>query len=148
MALTQTISRENRIYLAIWRKAMQEKDLPIPPVTLTASSYLAAETLRRGLYRAIRPYREQTIFDSELFSASEHFSVCIEKAEKPEHPHTIVMKPKISMTELERELANLGLDDSDLLFPSEKITIKGLSDFIAEAKPSPRPSNPFYTRED
>lgn len=136
------LSREVRIYLAIWRKAYLQRDEETP-VSLTASSFTAALILRRGMYRAIRPYRYSERFDEELKKASEMFVVSVEQQKDPKSPHTLVMKRKLSLNELEAELLNLGLDENDLILPEEKMLNENLQEFL---KPDTA-SNPFYTRD-
>lgn len=148
MANFPTISREYRIYLAIWRKAYLERDSGKPPVTVQASSLSTALTMRRGMYRAIRPFRNGEQFDEELMKASENFVISMPTQDSSNSKHFLILKPRTSLSELEAELASLGLDEEDLKLTMEKQTIGKLSEFLDEAAPMPRhSSNPFYTRE-
>jgi len=136
------LSREARIYLAIWRKAYHERE-KVDPVSITASSFQTALSFRQGLYKAIRPYRFGEKFDNELQKAAELFVIGIIKQEDPAQPHKIILKKRITLNELETELLNLGLDESDLLLPEEKL----FNSELVEKAEAPKPSNPFYTRD-
>ena len=152
---TQLLSREFRIYLAIWRKAQQQRAHNLPPVSINVSSYSMALTVRNNMYRAIRPYRFGEAFDDELRLAAENFVVSVAKNPDPLAQHQITLKPRLSLSELEAELANLGLDEADLILPEEAALNAKLSTFITPeveepslpAKP-PRRANRFYSRED
>ena len=152
MAAKKPITREYRIYLAIWRKAYLEKDAPFPKnVEINASSFSMAISMRQGMYRAIRPYRYGEEFDPELTKASEHFVVTLPTVAPADRakPCKLVLAPRLALGELEKELLNLGLDSEDLLTHEEKIAnieIEKLSsDEVIEF--SKRSSTPFYTRE-
>lgn len=142
-----TLSREYRIYLALWRKAYQQlKSGSEELVTLKASSFNTALSMRQGLYRAIRPYRYEEQFDAELKAASEALVVAVPKTAAG--PTTVQFKPRMTLSELEAELANFGLDEADLLLPDEKAVAKSLESLITSdnaTKPSIN-STPFYTR--
>lgn len=146
------LSREYRIYLAIWRKAYREKDSGSEPVSITVSSHSTALTVRSGMYRAIRPYRTGEAFDDELRKASEAFVVSVHKNPDPLSAHQLILKPRLSLTELEAELANLGLDEADLILPEEAVLNSKLSEFITPetpvTKPTRRTGNKFYSRDD
>ena len=147
---SQPLTREARIYLALWRKALKSPD---EPVSITVSSYSTALTVRSGMYRAIRPYRFGEAFDAELQKAAEQFVVSVTKNPDPTTPHKLILKPRLSLSELEAEFHNLGLDEDDLLLEEERAVNKKLAEFITpetgEApKAAPRKSNPFYSRED
>lgn len=147
---TQPITRETRIYLALWRKAYRSPD---ETISITVSSYSTALTVRSGMYRAIRPYRFGEAFDSELQKAAEAYVVSVTKNPDPNTPHQLILKPRMSLSELEAELHNLGLDEDDLLLEEERLMNKKLSEFLTpEDDKAPtsatRGSNPFYTRDD
>lgn len=144
--VTKPISREYRIYLAIWRKAFEQKDQPDKePIKIQASTFSMAVSMRQGLYRAIRPFRAGLQFDEDLRQASELFVAYLEKGPDPKAPHAVILRPRLALSELEADLARLGLDEEDLLLDSEKLELQDLANLIDPA-PSPR-SNPFYTRE-
>ena len=146
------LSRETRIYLALWRKAYTS---PEETTSITVSSYSAALTMRGGMYRAIRPYRYGEAFDAELQKAAETYVISVTRNEEPHSPHQIVFKPRNTLTELEAEMERLGMSEEDLLLDSEKSLNKKLAEFISPEPDVPAPpealtrkSNPFYTRED
>ena len=141
------ISRENRIYLAIWHKAYLNREKP-ESVTVTASNFNMAVALRQGMYRAIRPFRNGESIDEELRQAAEHFVVYISREDSPTVPHKLLLKPRLTLTELELSLSSLGLDEEDLLLTEERALSSELQALMTESSKPARPSNPFYTRED
>lgn len=147
MTELSNLSREYRIYLAVWRKAYKQKDNPIhPPVTLHASSLSTALTMIRGMYRSIKPFRTGVQFDADLSKASETFIVSLVKGPTPSDPHSLVLRPRVALFELEAELLALGLSEEDLLLSDEAQTNTELKTFLNET-PNLRPANPFYKRE-
>lgn len=142
MTTTKTISREQRIYLAIWRKAWLERDSG-SDLTINCSSKSMALTQRLGLYRAIRPYRIGEAFDEELRQAAETYVACLVQ---DKDKWAIKLRPRMILSELEAELAALGLDEEDLLLQEEKLMSEELKDFV-ESPSLPRPANPFYKRD-
>lgn len=144
MSLSKPISREHRIYLAIWRKAFLERAKD-KPIILHASNFQMAISIRQGMYRAIRPFRVGIELDEELRQSSDLFIVQIEKNEDQKAPHRLFLKQRMTLTELEKELSTLGLDEEDLLLTEEKMVREQLSDFM---EPDPmHKANPFYNRE-
>lgn len=146
------LSREYRIYLAIWRKAFRQR-LEEDPVVVKASSYSMALSLRSGMYRAIRPFRKGLQLDEELRQAADLFVVSVEKKPNPQSPHELILKPRSSLSELEAELAFLGLDEDDLLLPEEASVNAALMKLLPPEKSAPAVelppvrSNPFFTRD-
>lgn len=142
-----TLSREYRIYLAIWRKAYRERDLDTPLVTVNSANLSTALSLQSGMYKAVRPYRSGEAFDPELQAAAETFVVALPRHVDSSIPHAIVLKPRSTLTELEAELEALGITEADLLDPEEQKAVESIQTLI-EPEASKRPSNPFFTRED
>jgi hypothetical protein len=140
-------SREFRIYLALWRRAYAQRNSDLPLVSVTASCYTSALAMRRGMYRAIQPYREETTFDRELYLAAEAFVIGVVKPEDEFAPQQVVFRPRVVLSELEAELESLGLTEADLLLPSEVELEKELTELQAPG-PETKRSTPFYTRED
>lgn len=143
-------SREYRIYLAIWRKALRDSANPaLPPVTVNASNFSLALSMRQGMYRAIRPYREGELIDRELVEAAEKFVVSAVRGEDPTKVHALTLKPRSTLSELERELLALGLDEGDLATTEEAAAKKHLESLMEpeELLLAPRKSTPFYTRD-
>lgn len=154
MPAPKTLSREYRIYLAIWRKAQREiATAKLSPVVIHASNFSTALAIRQGMYRAIRPYREGHAIDEELRLASENFVIsCIAKEDKSS-VHTLTLKQRSTLSELEREILALGIDDADLLTLEEKLAQASLGEFLSSptgpaVEFMPKRSTPFYTRED
>lgn len=155
-AAKKPLSREARIYLAIWRKAFRERNSPhLPAVEITAANYNMAISMRQGMYRAIRPFRYGEMFDSELNLAPDLFVVVLPKIEKSDRgkPCKLVLVERKNLGYLEAELLNLGLDEADLLTQEEKMVNQSLEKLM---QPEPTPvlkvgsrisQTPFYTRE-
>lgn len=143
------LSQEYRIYLALWRKAETQRETDLPPVTLRASSKSVAASIRSGMYKAIRPYRNGQAHDETLRLAAENFVVS--STTNPDGTCSIVLKPRLSISELELQLEALGLSEDDLRLPEEKTADEMLLQLL-EPKPEPSAqpsrSTPFYTRED
>ena len=142
-----SLSREFRFYLAVWRKAYRERLTEEPEITLNASSFSMALAIRQGMYRAIRPYRTGREIDDELLQASQLFVVSSPKGSDPKEPHTLTIKPRATLSELEANLLFLGMNEDDLATDGERHTRMELEKLIeAPEKPVTR-SNPFYSRE-
>lgn len=139
------VSRESRIYLALWRRAYLHPEVE---VFLIAPNFKTAYAMRRVIYRAIKPYRDLELFDSELQLAAETYTISVEVTEDETKPCRIRWLPRASLDVL--NLAALGLSEADLLLPHERKITHDLETFLGtdSAPQAPRPSNPFYTRED
>lgn len=145
--MAKSTSTEYRMYLAIWRKAWLERDRP-DVLVVNASTYSMAINMRQGMYRAIRPYRNGLAFDADLSSAAEKFVVYLERGPDVSAPHQLQLRPRLTLTELEREMLALGLDAEDLLLGEERLANAELSKLLDSPTNSTRPANPFYSRED
>ncbi len=145
MAVQKIISREYRIYLALWRKAIQSPET----VRIKASSFAMAIAMRQGMYRAIRPFRNGQMNDEQLRDASEKFVVYLEKNPDPKEEHHLILKARAALSELEASFDTFGIDEEDLLFGDERDTRHSLAEFLDET-PAVKPitSTPFYSRED
>jgi len=144
--MAKDLSQLNRIYLALWKKAYEEKDLGLKPITINASNFSVATSMRVGLYRAIRPYRNREAFNSVLEAAAEYIVPTLAKPEDNSDPCVITFLPRKSLSELELQLQSLGIGEADLQTPEEKQINEDLK-LLAE-KPEVRKSNPFFKRED
>lgn len=142
----KALSRELRICCAIWRKAYQERDLS-EPIVINAANLNAAISLRQAMYRAAKPFRDGKMFDEDIRLAADNFVVTLEKAENPLAPHRLVIRPRATLNDLEAQLADLGIDESDLLLSEEKTASKKLEDFLEPMVPTKRSSTPFYERD-
>lgn len=142
MSLPKALSREYRIYLALWRKAHRSGEA----VEITASSYATGHSIRSGLYKAIRPYREGELIDAELLAASENFVVSCPKQGPTTSPHIVTIRPRASLRDLEAELDALGISEDDLNLP-EEITLGAELEKLLEPKRPSSSTNPFYSRD-
>lgn len=152
--MAKATSREHRIYLALWRKAVKS---PEQSVVIKASRFNTAMSMRQGMYRAIKPYREGVFSDTELAEAADKFVVVMKKQADVNAVHELVLVPRTNLAELEASLEDFGLDEMDLLVGDERLASKALTEFIqrddgeplAMAKVLSRAvSTPFYSREE
>ena len=137
------ISREYRIYLALWRKAAVDDHWD---KTIKCSSLNMAIAMRQGMYRAIRPFRRGESLDEELRLSAEKFVVYIDK-----EAHQLIFRERLTLKEMEGMFDTLGLDEEDLLLGDERDIAASLSNFIQRSDPSaesePERTTPFYTRD-
>lgn len=140
------ISREYRVYLAVWRKAYRDRDSGAPPISINASTYNLAVSMRQGMYRAIAPYRNGEAFDAELSQAAEQFVAFLPKEPTPTGLFQVVLKPRHTLNELELQLAELGIGESDLLTESEKMANASLETLMDTPPSRVGRDNPFYER--
>jgi hypothetical protein len=136
------ITKEHRIYLALWRKAYRDRDAA--PLTIKCSTFRMAMHQRLGLYRVIRPYRIGELFDPELTAAVELLVPTISPKEAAEV--TITFRPRKSLSELEKSIETLGLSEEDFLTETEKSLHQELETLSSDFSP-PQRSTPFYTRD-
>lgn len=146
------ISREHRIYLALWRKAYREDKA----IEIKLSTFSEALTLRSAMYRAIKPFIEGMNPDEELVAVREKFAISV----LPQS-NILTIRPKILLGKLEGMLEGLGVDERDLMTPEEIRALDALEEFITPADaaklgPNDLPPtklplaapNPFFKRED
>lgn len=105
--MTKPNPREDRIFLAIWRK-VAAGGTPL----LTLKSESEAISVRMKLYRVIQPYRAGKIDDEQLAMAAEKFVVSITG-------NQLTFKEKVTAKAAEKLFAELGLSEADLLTPEE-----------------------------
>lgn len=145
MPAQKPISREYRIYLALWRKAYLSGE----EVKVQCTNFSMAVAMRQGMYRAIRPFRQGTLSDSVLEKASEKYVVYLEKGSDKTAPHFIIFKERKTLNELESMWDNLGIDEEDLLFGDERSaneSLQKLLDDVGSDIPT-RTVTPFYGRD-
>lgn len=140
------LSREARIYLALWRKCLREDGLVVKLQT-----YNQALALRLALYRTLKPYRESEFLDPELYQAGQKYCIGV-----PKDNNTLHFTDRKSLLAAEAAYAALGLSDSDLYSDDElmvqarmseeldKLVVKDLPVPKAPATPAP---NTFYSRD-
>lgn len=132
------ITQENRIYLAIWRKALEKGS----SITLNMENNSLAMSARMAMYRAIRPYREGKDFDPVLAEAAAKFVIVHQKK-----PPALILAPRRSLSAAEAMMEELGMIAEDLLTPEE---LEQRERLLAAQKEGPiveRPSTPFFNRE-
>jgi hypothetical protein len=136
------ISREYRIYLALWRKALNS----IEPIEIKCSSLKMAVAMRQGMYRAIRPFRNGLMNDEELRTSAEKFVVYLQPKDDREGEHILEFRPRLTLRELEGIWTDLGIDEEDLLLGDERSAREHLKEFLEpDAAAKPRVT-PFYQR--
>jgi hypothetical protein len=143
--MPRDISRETRINLALWRKALRDGGL-----SLQLKDFSQALAFRLSLYRALKPYRENEFLDPELFEASIKYCVAV-----PKNTGDLMITERKSLVAAEQIMLDLGLTEVDLLSPEEQmISAKMLDELRGLAideepsgfKPASAP-NEFFSRE-
>lgn len=105
-----SLTRESKIYLAIWRKAAAESGL-----TITLSSPVEAQSVRMAMYRAMTPYKNDPNLEPSLSEIGAKMSLVWHRGESVLH-----IRDRVTLTSAERLAEQLGLDDDDLLTDSER----------------------------
>lgn len=140
--MTKPISKEYRIYLALWRKAYRgelNQAIKCPNLHM-------AVAMRQGMYRAIKPFREAESGDDELRKASERFVVYLIKGERADTFHFLEFRERKTLSILESSWDELGLSDDDLLIGEERSISDKLKELLDGAEVKPR-ATPFFTRD-
>lgn len=132
------LSREKRIYLAIWRKAWREQ---VEELVINMPNTSLALTVRMSMYRTIRPYRQGDLFDDGLRSAAERYVLIIRK-----NPPAIILTHRKSADAAEQAFADLGLDEMDLM-SGEELASLASAQTVAENLGGSHQANPFFKRE-
>lgn len=104
------ITRETRIFLALWRKAGRGETLPV----FTLPTQSAAIAVRMAMYRAIKPYRLSD--DNELVEAAAKYTVNVKD-------NTVTIALKVSLALAEQLLIDLDIDETELMTPDETATL-------------------------
>ena len=134
------LSREARIYLALWRKTSTMTD----GFEVKFPNYSLAISARQGLYRAIKSYRGRPDLDPVLAQAADLFVVSINA-----EAFTLTFTPRKTLEALELQLHDLGIDEADLQTHQEREIAESLDRMMGKASTkSPERSTPFYSRED
>lgn len=139
--MSAPITKEHRIYLALWRKAYRERDEK--PLSIKCSTYRMAMHQRLGLYRVVRPYRTGQAFDPEITAAVELLVPTI--SPKEEKAITLTFRRRVSLSDLEKSIEGLDFLPEDFLTEGER-TLHGELEALAPELLEAR-SNPFYTRD-
>lgn len=138
------ISREYRIYLALWRKAFLN---PATPLIIHASSFSMAVAMRQGMYRAIRPFRQGLMNDDQLRQAADKYVVFLKKEDDKDKPHDLEFRLRMALEELEQSFDIFGIDEEDLMIGDERLALHSLTKFLEDAPEKPLSVTPFYVRE-
>lgn len=133
----KSLTKLERIYLAIWKKALRSGEtleIETPTMTMAVSS-------RIGLFRAASKVRRGLIFDEEALRAIKLYTVKVQRLhEDNSKPAKILVVKKQLEDFFEKALEDLGIDDLDLLTEEERLT----DDTFIQP---PRTPNPFYERD-
>ena len=133
-----SLSREARIYLALWRKTATEPEgfeVKFPTESLAISA-------RQGLYRAIKSFRNRPDLDPILAEAADKFVVSIDQANC-----TIYLTPRKTLEVLESQLALLGISEEDLSTAEERKINSSMQTLLENLEKPETTSTPFYSRE-
>ena len=150
--MPRPVTRQTRIYLALWRKAYTDLQLSGPddfePLTIFTAKQSLAVSHKTGLYAAIRPYREAGL-DPILHAASEALVV---KILTPEETGTELFQtslcPRETFPSLDEALTRLGISDKDLLTPEEQEAERLVEKLVLKSEETEAPrATPFYTRD-
>lgn len=136
--MSRVISREYRIYLALWRKALNSSEM----VVINCSSRNMAISMRQGMYRAIRPFRNGDMNDEELKDAAEKFVVFIDR-----ETNALELRPRWTLNALEEMFDDLGIDEEDLKLGDERAASESLKRLLEKQDEPTMRATPFYTRE-
>jgi len=132
------LTQEQKLCLAIWKKAHADPENFV--VKLKTKS--TAQTLKRTLYRVIRPYRTGKLYDPILTEVCEKLVPKINPGYLEGWQITFGERQTIS--ELSDQLEALGITAEDLMDEEELAAVESLKKLTA---PSSTP-NPFYDRSE
>lgn len=137
------VSREYRVYLALWRKAYKTPD---QEVIIRCPDRRTAIAMRQGMYRAIKPFRhgETSFIDEDLVKSADKFVVYLNEETTPPQ---LELRERKSLAALEGIWDELGIDESDLLIGEERRLMENFSKLVEEEAPAvPTSATPFYSR--
>lgn len=149
MPSLRPISREYRMYLAIWRKAWKEPDRLLG---FDCTNYNMAIAMRQGMYRAIRPFRQGLQIDEELRRAADKYVVYLLKPIPwdKDKPHRIELRERLALSELELLADLMGIEEEDLLVGDERKAAEALHELmegVGKREPAaPKSKTKFYER--
>lgn len=122
------LTRETRIYLAMWKKAGEAGTLSISLRTETE-----AKSTRMALYRAIKPFKDERLYDPVLKEIGLGFAIVIEKGSK-----VLTIRPRKDVESAELLSEMFGLSEDDLAIPEEKALRDRLAGEVSELKGDPK----------
>jgi len=131
------MTEEQRICLAIWRKAAANPST----FTVKLSTKASAQTVKRTLYRVIRPYRDNELYDPVLTAACQQLIPAIREALPT--GWEIYFSARKTLHELHSQLSLLGITDEDIMSEEELEAKRSLERLTAPPVEKP---NPFYDR--
>ncbi len=154
------LTREARIYLALWRKLTSdgvEKKIFFPDLGSCIS-------FTRNMYRALKPYRDMKLHDPTLVEAIEKWALWHPKSFEDGKPY-VMARPRMGLAMAEDLFERFGLDEDDIMSPAEKAAVasvekvhQDLAEFleadredkpVEREEPEPLPFHnptPFYSR--
>ena len=135
------MSRDLKIYLALWRKLIREQEkLPVEIVFPTTQQ---AASFRIGMFKALKPYRHNGRLDMELSQAADLITI------KKMNGCVITFDHRTTDTMLDSVVQQMGLS-KELLKRSEAEMLEAAAEqSLREALdgvPEPR-STPFFERD-
>lgn len=110
-------------------------------LTIKLTTHAEAIAMRLGLYRAMKPYRSGELVDPELAAVAETHAIFI--ASKS---NNLVIRRKVGLLAAEGLMAELGIDEDDLITFEEK-EIAGRMAALGEEDRVEK-DNPFYNGSD
>lgn len=139
------LSRERRIYLAIWRKALLNRLADLPDLIIPMEKGAQALTFRMNMYNAIKPYRHEEEIDNELHLAATTL-VCHAQM----NPPMIIMRQGVGEALAFKMAEEIGITEKDLELESEREVRekaeKSLQDLMNDPIVKKHSDNPFYTK--
>jgi hypothetical protein len=135
----KTLTREEKIYLALWRKAGK-----LDGTSIKLSTPNEAKAMRLGMYRVMKPFREGDMLDPELKLIADKFALIVEKGTS-----NLLIREKTTLSAAERAMAMLGLTEDDLMTDQEREENKAADEALANIMGNiEEVENPFYKQEE
>lgn len=138
------LSREYRIYLALWRKAIRGD---ASELVIKCPNRHMAVMMRQGMYRAIKPFRNSIEADSELFRAAEKYVVHLISNEDKYDEHRLVFRERLALGILNEQF---DFTEIELLAGDERVMFDKAEAIREKTDPEKvsKRSTPFYEREE
>lgn len=133
------LSRQHRIYSALWRKALISGF-----ISLNLETHYQAIALRLAMYRFLKPYRNDSTLDDELFRCAETLALCVKHGEA-----RLVIKPKVDIDLAEVAMLAGGLLEDELLSEGERKLMdmsEGIEEIPDDEAAGLTKPNPFYKK--
>ena len=110
-------------------------------LTIKLTTHAEAIAMRLGLYRAMKPYRSGDLNDPQLTAAAETHAIFI----APKSTN-LVIRRKVGLLAAEGLMAELGIDENDLITFEEKELADRMAALIEDDHMEK--DNPFYNGSD